>query len=318
MTLLVTAQPFSDCRIVDLLTGFEGMLFKFPSIDLLDEVLTSLESRGVQLPRFEKSEHVLIFSDYSGERKNDRYSSYSFYVIGEESVKAAIPEIANLRASEIEWHPGSFMEFKKINGDNVRKRILPRFLSIFDHYEGIVLTVLIDKNAPDYFMIVNHAQEKFMYEKGYGDFKVPIRRKCANVLSVLSFLIGRFLTHAKKITWYSDRDDIFGANQSQKNETMKTFQRFLEVFDVSDQKEFQFTFDEHTSPGSDFLCAADLSAGALLDYYQLGYAGLDLRDWTKQIIGWMAKSDTNLKKLMFIGTEEADKRKLILINNHHT
>jgi hypothetical protein len=293
------------------------MKIKIPSIELLEDFFGQLKTRGLILPEFKGSEGIIIFSDYSGERSYDKHYSYSFYIVDESSAANACGEILNLRKSEPEWKDKSFIEYKKLRKDKVRTRILPKFLRIFDMFEGLVITIIIDKDSPDYFIKVYDEEAKAMEKLGYGAWKTEILTKSSNILSILAFLTKRFLNEERSLTWYSDRDDIFGANQLKRNETLDMFSQFLQIFEADIKgKSFNFISDKHTLPDSDFLSIVDLSAGAVLDYYQVSYQEGEIKDWTKQIIGWMSLNSTKLKKLMIIGKEEGNNKQLISIKTY--
>jgi hypothetical protein len=96
-------------------------------LDLFDKYFNEVETRGISMPKFRHATEVIIFSDYSGERKEDNYFSYSFYIVEFRSILNATDEIFNLRNKESEWKDNSFIEYKKLNKDKVRRRILPQF-----------------------------------------------------------------------------------------------------------------------------------------------------------------------------------------------
>lgn len=293
------------------------MKLKSTSIELFTEFFNNLKKSGLNLPEFISTKEIIIFSDYSGERKEDRYNSYSFYLLDKSSALNACWDILKLREAEPEWKDNSFIEYKKLTKDKVRRRILPSFLRIFDQFEGIVITVLIEKKSPNYFMRVSDQDVRFIESRGLGSWTPDILRKSSNVLSILAFLIKRFLDDDKFFTWYSDRDDIFGADQLKRNNTLNLFSQFLRIYEAKIKGErFNYISDKHTLLDSDFLAIADLSAGAVLDYYQTTFSGGEIKDSTKQIIGWMSLNDTPLKKLMIVGKEEGGDKKLISIRNY--
>ncbi len=293
------------------------MKIKSPAIELLHEFFDELKTRGLPLPEFTNSEEIIVFSDYSGERSDDKHYSYSFYIVDRDSTLDAAMAILELRKRESEWNDNSFIEYKKLNKDKVRRRILPQFLRIFDNYEGLVITVLIEKTSPNYFMSVSEVEAQSIDKLGLGSWKTEILRKSSNILSILAFLAKRFLNEKRMLTWYSDRDDIFGANQSKSGKTLDMFSQFLYVFEADIKgRAFRYVSDKHTIINSDFLSIADLSAGAVLDYYQVSYKGGEIKEWTKQIIGWMAFNNSRLKKLMIVGREEGDQKQLISLRNY--
>lgn len=289
------------------------MRIQITGIDLLREFFQSLKSKGFELPSFQRSSEVIVFSDYAGERNEDSYKSYSFLILDKLSSLEVCHKIIELRETEREWKDGSFIEYKKM-GDKVRSRILPRFLKIFDDVEGMILTVLIDKKSPHYFTRVTHKEAKKIEELGLGRWKVHILRKISDVLSILSFLEKYFLDEKTSIIWYSDRDDIFGAHQTKSVETLEMLSKFRQVFEAK-QKPLKYIFDNHLILNSDFLAVADLACGGVLEYYQRTQKKVPLKESTEQIMGWLSSNNSKLKKFMLVGqVEESNKQLIAMIN----
>lgn len=280
-----------------------------PAIELLFEFFHKLETDGFLSPDFSNSKEIIIFSDYAGERKEDKYYSYSFYITDRDSTLNAVFDLLDLRKNEPEWKETSFIEYKKLKKDKVRRRILPEFLNLFDNYKGLIVTVLIEKTSPNYFMKVSGKEAEHLNNLGLGSWKPEILRKLSNILTIVAFLVKRFLDKNKDFYWYSDRDDIFGANQSKGDKTLNMFSLFLKTFKAEiKEKRFRFVSDKHRVPDSDFLSLTDLSAGAILDHYQKSQKGGELKGWTKQITKWMFSNDSNLKKVVLLGGEEGNQK----------
>jgi hypothetical protein len=151
-------------------------------------------------------------------------------------------------------------------------------------------------------------------DHGLGTWKIQLLRKISNILTIMALLTKRLLNENIALTWYSDRDDIFGANQSKRAKTLDILSQFLHVFEVKiKDKNFRYVSDKHTLIHSDFLSISDLSAGAVLDYYQMSQ-DRSLKYWTKQIVSWMSDKNTKLKKLMIVGEKDGEVIKLYDIN----
>ncbi len=293
------------------------MKIKSATIELLNEFFDELEGRNFAFPNFLNSTEVVIFSDYAGERPEDEYYAYSFYLIDSATSIDATSQIMALRNKEPQWVNNSFIEYKNVSKDKVRKRILPYFLNIFDNLDGLVITFLIDKKSPNYFLKVSDHQAELIKQLGLGSWKTEILRKSANILSLLALLVKRFLNEETVFTWYSDRDDIFGAEQSKKSHTLDMLSKFLEIYEVNiKENRVRFISDKETILNSDFLSVADLSAAAVLEYYQVGYQNGEMKDTTKTIIAWLSSNKTRLKKLMIVGEENGNNKQITALRNY--
>lgn len=288
----------------------------FPSIELILETFSKLEKKGFQFPVFENSDEIIIFSDYSGEHgKIPKYFSYSFFLLPKSQLEKTIERINVIRNEEDHWNDNSFIEYKKIgeNGDKVRKRILPRFLRAIDKSDGLIITFLLDKNSPDYFF--KYSSDNNYSENGLDFLKPEILRKAGNILSIIASLSKKFALKNRGIFWYSDRDDIFGGNQKSSSKTIDMLKQLFNYLDIN-LDSIGFDYDKHKRPFSDLIAVADLSAGGVLEYYQNAYQGLDIKDTSKQLIGWMMENKSNLKKLMLICREDNENKYLEAIKNY--
>ncbi|MBK6266649.1 hypothetical protein JKA74_16505 [Marivirga sp. S37H4] len=289
---------------------------KFPSIELILETFLELEKRGFQFPVFRDSDEIIIFSDYSGEQgKTSKYTSYSFYILPKSQLKKTIEGINVIRKEEEHWIDNSFIEYKKIgeNGDKVRKRILPRFLRTIDKSEGLIVTFLLNKNSPDYFF--RHSSNQNYSDNGLNFLKPDVLRKTGNILSIISAISKKFIPQNCSLFWYSDRDDIFGGNQKNTSQTLDILLQLFNYLDIN-LTSIKFDYDKNEGPLSDLMAVADLSAGGVLEYYQNVYQGSNIKESSKQLIGWMNENNSNLKKLMLIGREDEKNKYLETIRNY--
>lgn len=293
------------------------MKFKSTSIELLNDFFDDLNRKGFQFPDFTNEKEIIIFSDYSGDRTEDNYYAYAYYIVDSSAMLDAAGHIMAFRHKNPGLRDTSFIEYKKLNRSPLRQKLLPHFLGIFDQIKGLVITILVDKKAPDYFFKVNDEQAKKIYELGGGQWKPEILRKQSNIFSLLAFLVKRFLDSRATFTWYSDRDPIFGSNQITKALTLELLSKFLAAYEVNmNGLQYRFISDNGTPLNSDFLAISDLAAGSILEYYQYGYQNQNLKETTKTVIGWMANNNMPLKKLMMIGGEENNNKKLTTLDNY--
>ena len=79
------------------------MKIKSTSIELWDGFFDGLETKGFNLPKFSDTDEIMIFSDYAGERSDDKFFAYSFYVIDKLTFTRAVADLTRLRKSEPAW-----------------------------------------------------------------------------------------------------------------------------------------------------------------------------------------------------------------------
>lgn len=289
------------------------MIIESNAIEMLNEHFDELEQKGIVLPNFNNSSEIIIISDYSGERREDTFNAYSFLVLDKASYLKVIPAIQKLRAQEPEWKDNSFMEYKKIKRDRVRLRVLKDFIRLIDDVNGLLFNVLLDKESFDFFQKVTDEDLKEMKEKKYGEWKKHIFQKSINILYIISFLMKRFSSEKNHLTWYSDKDDIFGANQAQVENTLDILSVFLNKFEVkSKDNTVTFFSDSDMSPDSDFMSIVDLSAGSLLEYHQNSHENFDnYSEITKTTYLWTFLNFYRLKKISIICKVDSENKTLV-------
>ena len=106
-----------------------------------------LQNKKLEMPDFSAADSILSVSDYAGQdlkkigAKYAKYQVLSFIILDWNN--AGIWDLTRLafRIKKLDFERN--MEYKKLNKDKVRFRLLDEFLNIFDSINGIVLTYLI-------------------------------------------------------------------------------------------------------------------------------------------------------------------------------
>ena len=117
-------------------------------VNELSDYIGGLEnSQKIFLPDLRQADNLYLFSDYSGSN-DQQLISYSILILDESSL--------NLFAStqRVFWENYSLgtriIEYKKLN-DGPRRRALAPFLQLCNNLNGLILTILINKNTKSLF-----------------------------------------------------------------------------------------------------------------------------------------------------------------------
>jgi hypothetical protein len=277
---------------------------------LLDNCFSNLQENGIILPDFSNSKRVVCFTDFAGERAEDSHYSYSFMLIDDNEMNKAVERIFMLRNQEKEWKENSLIEFKKLKKDKVRQRLLPQFLQLFDDSKALLIIFLIEKDSPHYFFQQKSETSSVLNELGYGNWKPSIIRKFNDILAIQAYLIKRFLNKETHYTWYSDRDDIFGAMGKYKIGLMDLVATYFEKYGVElKDNTFSYIFDQETSLDSDFLSIPDLAGAAVLECIEKQKGDIKkLKIWTGQILKWITNPESQFKKIVLVGYQRDNEK----------
>lgn len=206
---------------------------EFIPLQLFEDFFNGRKNDAFKLPTFQPTDEIIIISDYCGDRPEDEYDVYSFYITNRATLELLVPEIIDFREKEPHLRSTSFIEFKELRKDRVRQRCLAKFLRLFDNKKGIVLTILTPKKSKTFFGNYENDFVKIIERNGWGKWRPHIIRKLTNISFLLVFIINEFVQSSNKLTWYSDRDPIFGNTVISKENALNIVKLIFKEFNLS-------------------------------------------------------------------------------------
>jgi hypothetical protein len=264
-----------------------------PIIQRINERLGVIKEKdGSAFPDFSKAETVLSVSDYAGENNAGLW----------DLVRKAV------RYQKLDFTRN--MEFKKLNKDRERRRILKDFLNTFDFINGLSLTYLIHRNIR--YLFTQRSPHTVLKHEGLGDWKPHIAEKILRVIHLQALLVCGLTNEKHKFLWLTDTDAITKDIKS----LGRIFHRIFNFYSTHSFKVFGYAvpFENPDKTLDDLLAVPDLVAGALLEYFnqleesQKENCNFLVQSKSNDILLWLAKENTALKKLVILITPASPNR----------
>jgi hypothetical protein len=279
---------------------------------LLDSLINNCKE---ELPDFTQSNTVICFSDYSGD--NEKHNVYSFLFLDLDQAIETHKTIRELRQSEPEWHSKSWIEYKKLNRDNVRRRILPKFLELANQLHGALFVFSIHEKSDN--MIIDNGSSELLgilVDGGYPNWKPHIARKLMEVVAVKSYFAQRLLSMRNRYIWVSDRDAINDEGNERFVFVGKLLENFIDILGVQCKDAAIATNqvnDDQSGFYGDMLAITDLVSGAATELLDQPIGDDKMKVSTVQTLQWFDESSPSLTKLHFNVSPEGDKNSISII-----
>jgi len=268
-----------------------------PIANSLEETFNKLKKEGYQFPDFSSAETINCVTDYAGDRECDDHYVYSFIYYDYKKSAEFERLITDLRNKEPEWKDSSFIEYKKLTKDKVRRRLLPELLNIANTLQGIIIVFYVDKKIKSFFAEKQGQVSNTLKVAGFGDWKPQIAEKLLEVLLIQSFFTSKFVSTKHKYFWYSDRDAINDEGRSRIAFVGKLLGHFLDSFEVYPAFTGYGTNLEDDNYFGDVMSIADLCSGATLEFYEEQIDADLVKVSSNEVLEWFAVDSPNLKKI---------------------
>lgn len=258
-----------------------------------------VEKGGIHISKLHNAKTVYCFSDYAGD--NAKHNIYSFLFIDWESSQGVRDLLVALRDSESAWNDKSWMQYKKMNKDAVRRRILPHFLTATDNLVGNLFVVSIEK-AVDNLISPNGAEEAAALHKEleYGEISPHIAQRKFDIHTIKSILASRLVTINQNYVWISDPDSTNYAGQNPDERWHDFLKQSMLLFDVKFKSAaFGTTRDYNIEDNfyGDMLSIPDLVCGAVLELLEQPDESKGLKETTIETLNWFRKKGEKLARI---------------------
>lgn len=266
-----------------------------------------------RLPNFEEDSSVYVFSDYSGDHKGARFSTYSFLLVSGDKSSVFEKESKLLRDR---YGLGSKeVSYKDIAYGPI-KRSIKEYLGIADRFiHGLLLTVCIDNNIKSVFGADKKGAKENLLQIAEqigsgGEWHHSKLERMYRIYCVLVLLLDLTTTNDHKVFWQSDTDKI--NEEGRKGNFSQSQQHLLRFFAEFTDKSYPLlgfarTFDE-LSHFTDFLSLADLAAGMTQDL--LSYKYFDdkvmVEEEKAEVCRWLGRQSNFLQKACMAITKRDD------------
>jgi hypothetical protein len=210
------------------------------------------------LPDLQKSDEILIGSDYGGQHKQSDYESFVFLLTNARRLHGWASAVAAIRARYL--RDRRRMAYKSL-GDRRRLRALPAFLAAANAIPGLVVCVLKSKRLPP-LCIVDAAEHPGWH---------PAEVERAHLISnLIGFFLGGLAAPLQNVSWVSD-DDNMAANAERQKQLLSLFARISSKYVPARLGHLRVgttgMVDDTRRTFEDFVSIPDLIAGAVAEYY---------------------------------------------------
>lgn len=248
---------------------------------------------------------VGIFSDYAGDRTDDRYLTYSFLICAFGSLGPCHAQMAALRQK---FSIGSKEIAFKDLGCGPLRRMLPAYLRLTNQYiSSLIFTLVVDKSIPSLFGPPDtpHALVETLKQHGYGTVKPKVAEKLFRVVHTAAFLIALLGHEGQKIFWMTDHDAI-GETSEKHNKLLAVLNGVLPLYTNKGFSRLGGArpFGPRAFQYLDILSVSDLAAGAvaqcLSNIDKVGKERAEIKEGGEHVLRWLCHDSITLKKLCLI------------------
>jgi hypothetical protein len=235
--------------------------------------LQQQEARGdLLLPNLHlENESIAIFSDYGGDHKDSPYLVYSFLICAGDLLKPFEQAMQVIRTKHGLNVPIREIQFKRMNSGPIQRAIPEYLVHLSNLVNGLLLTVVVEKNIPSLFGSEKKTTEKFIAdafaEEELGEWIPFVAEKMLRVTHFICYLVALLSKENQRVFWMTDDDAI--APSAQRHQLMlKLFSRLLNHYCKHPIKQIvgATPFAEKSPFFLDLLSATDVIAGSVEHY----------------------------------------------------
>jgi len=242
--------------------------FVFPSLTReLDILLSKYEQRKkLLLPELRNHDEALaVFSDYSGEHKDSKYYTYTFFATAHGVLFWFAEQMEALRRQHFQAKYDKEISYKDIQWGGI-KRSLKDYLRLADRVPGLLLTVVVDKRIKSFFSDDSKMVGKTLINAGFGEWKPSVAEKLLRITHLMAYIIALLSKDGQKIFWMTDHDSIAECDNMHASKIVSSL---LPDYGRKEHGLFGFAtpFAERSLMHLDALSITDLAAGAIQNYF---------------------------------------------------
>jgi hypothetical protein len=217
----------------------------------LSDAMAQLESKDTKaFTDIRHGPHLLVASDYAGERDIDIANSYSFLFL----------DAVYLWLWDEMWHKNRShflpdnrrFAFKKLN-DKVRQKALIPFLKSVNTIPGILITYVFHKNAGYLF-----DREEIEWK---ADWKKDSFEKLLRIANLFCMMVSCLSRSHQNIIWLTDNDTIM-ANEEKQKQARSTVMHIINHY-VKHPVSWSRFGTPNDIASEDILSICDLACGAI-------------------------------------------------------
>jgi len=261
------------------------------------------------LPQLQRSQALMVFSDFAGDDVHSRFVTFSFVVTPFEQIERWNRVRLAVRHR---FHLGDRrMAYSKLN-DRRRRAAISSFCRAANSIEGLSVTVLFDKRIKSIFTPGGYEPSITKIDGGTFLCKAPVLERALRAAFLIAIFLAGISAPGQNVVWVNDEDDI-AANPTALAHLRHAFTSILNYnaahsFGAVHVQTTGTIASEHLK-SEDLAAIPDLIAGAVTSFfcsfgsrvplYTFALAPSDLPPKAKTLILQLFEEDAKLKKLIF-------------------
>lgn len=260
------------------------------------------------MPDLSREQGLLLVSDYGGDHRQSSFVAISVLVTGIGNVAAW--DIRRRSWRQTLRHRGRRMAFRKLT-DKRKLTSLPGFLNLADGLDGLLATVLLDKNMDS--ILEDATEQALIGSSKYPAFTPASMTRTLQIVSIVALFASGLSSAGQDIIWITDEDEI-AANEDRLTSLTRIFANYMSHCLTHDLRHLRCgttKSDDGSLNLEDLAAIPDLAAGATTDVLTtlkstsgLPPTGVALplsqrtRWKTRLIWEWMALTDRPLRRFV--------------------
>ena len=263
------------------------------------------------LPPLQRSRGLMVFSDFAGDLRNSRFSTFSFVIAPMESIPSW-----NYSRTALRQHfrlGRRRLAYSKLN-DTRRRKAMPFFAQAANAISGLSVTVLIDKRIKSIFTPGGYDPSRTAVSgRTFTTRKSPVLERTLRAAFLVAVFLAGLSAPEQNLLWVTDEDDI-AADPDALAHLGDAFRSILAYNAAHSVGEVQVattvTAGGEALLAEDYTSIADIVGGAVTSLICSYGSAVPLHsfvvpapehlpDKTKALILQLFKEDAVLRKLIF-------------------
>lgn len=255
----------------------------------------------------------MIGSDYAGQHPRHLYESLALLFANTADLGGWVSQTGLVRRRHL--RDRRRFAFSKL-GDKRRRRALGPFLGAANAVPGLLVAILISKRVGSLFRRDDEAPPPDLED--YGHWDRTVLERVLRIVHFVGFFLAGLSSPGQNVVWITDEDDV-AANADRLRELTNLVAGVSAAY--LDHKLGHLRVGTTAiDPGpvaEDFVAIADLTAGALTEYFThcggitsfrhgvMTPAPTDLLPKARRILNWFSDNSQPLRRLVYVVDEGA-------------
>ncbi|WP_457280913.1 hypothetical protein [Polaromonas sp. P5_D5] len=271
------------------------------------------------MPNLRNDASLTVALDFGGAHRESPYETMGVLLVGNESILKWAAQQESVRMNHLpDWRR---MSYKGLN-DRLKYDALPHFLKAADSLNGVLLTVLVDKQLGSIFSNSGRLAREDVPLEALKSWPTATVERMLRATYFIGILLRGLSSPYQNLVWFLDHDDIV-ANEKRHRELVECFGVIAGnclPHSLGHCRVGTAASDNGNRQVEDLIALPDLVVGALADAIpqmvangllsgRLAVAPPAMKPKAKFLLDWFSKNTTPLKRLVLVLDQAPDSKK---------